>query len=68
LDACYVVRDSNGQQLAYLYFEDERSRRIGGEVTKDEARRIAVNDGFYPCRTANSSILIRSSLGNSCGV
>jgi hypothetical protein len=43
LDACYVVRDSNGQQLAYLYFEDERSRRIGGEVTKDEARRIAVN-------------------------
>jgi hypothetical protein len=27
LDACSVVRDSNGQQLAYVYFEDE-----GGEV------------------------------------
>jgi hypothetical protein len=23
LDACFVVRDHNGQQLAYVYFEDE---------------------------------------------
>jgi hypothetical protein len=22
--ACFVVRDQNGQQLAYIYFEDER--------------------------------------------
>jgi hypothetical protein len=22
LDACFVVRDSNGQQLAYVYFEE----------------------------------------------
>jgi hypothetical protein len=22
-DACFVVRDHNGQQLAYVYFEDE---------------------------------------------
>ena len=22
-EACFVVRDSNGQQLAYVYFEDE---------------------------------------------
>jgi hypothetical protein len=27
LDACFVVRDSNGQQLAYIYFEDEPGRR-----------------------------------------
>jgi hypothetical protein len=26
-DACYVVRDSNGQQLAYVYFEEEPGRR-----------------------------------------
>jgi hypothetical protein len=25
LEACYVVRDHDGQQLAYVYFEDERS-------------------------------------------
>jgi hypothetical protein len=24
LDACFVVRDHNGQQLAYVYFEDEQ--------------------------------------------
>jgi hypothetical protein len=27
LDACYLVRDHNGQQLAYVYFEDELGRR-----------------------------------------
>jgi hypothetical protein len=25
--ACFVVRDSDGQQLAYVYFEDEPGRR-----------------------------------------
>jgi hypothetical protein len=30
LDACYIVRDHNGQQLAYIYFEDEPSQAIGG--------------------------------------
>jgi hypothetical protein len=25
--ACYVVRDHNGQKLAYLYFKDEWGRR-----------------------------------------
>jgi len=27
LDACFVVRDHNGQQLAYVYFEEEPGRR-----------------------------------------
>jgi hypothetical protein len=27
LPACFVVRDHNGQQLAYVYFEDEPGRR-----------------------------------------
>ena len=27
LDACFVVRDHNGQQLAYVYFEDEPGRK-----------------------------------------
>jgi hypothetical protein len=26
-DACFIVRDNNGQQLAYVYFEDEPGRR-----------------------------------------
>jgi hypothetical protein len=27
--ACFVVRDRNGQQLAYVYFEDEPGRLSG---------------------------------------
>jgi hypothetical protein len=49
LDACFVVRDHNGQQLAYVYFEDEPGRRSAANLlSKDEARRIAVNIAKLP--------------------
>jgi hypothetical protein len=38
------VKDSAGQQLAYVYFEEEPGRRsVAKLLSQDEARRIAVN-------------------------
>jgi hypothetical protein len=43
LDSCFVVKDTNGQALAYTYFEKEPLRRYRRSelLTRDEAQRIA---------------------------
>jgi hypothetical protein len=49
VDAAFVVKDSTGQKLAYVYYEDEPGRRSAAKLlTKDEARRIAVNFAKMP--------------------
>ena len=48
-DACFIVRDQNGQALACVYFEDEPGRRSAAKLlSKDEARRIAMNIAKLP--------------------
>jgi len=44
-----VVADHNGQQLTYVYYEEEPGRRSAAKLlTKNEARRIAVNVAKLP--------------------
>ena len=45
----YAVRDANGQTLAFVYSrENEDEARQAKVLTKDEARRIAVNIARLP--------------------
>jgi hypothetical protein len=44
-----LLRDLNGQQLAYVYFEDESGQRSAAKLlSKDEARTIAMNFARLP--------------------
>jgi hypothetical protein len=48
-DACFVVREHNGQKLAYVYFEDEPGRGSAAKLlTRDEARRMSANIAKLP--------------------
>ena len=44
LDACFVVRDVNGQVLAYVYCEEAAAKLL----SKDETRRTASNIAKLP--------------------
>jgi hypothetical protein len=45
-DTYFIVRDHNGQDLAYVYAEDKRTGVR--PLTRDEARRIAGNVAKLP--------------------
>jgi len=48
-EACFIVRDGNGQALAYIYFEDEPGRRAAAKLlTRDESFLLAVNFAKLP--------------------
>jgi hypothetical protein len=48
-DESYEIAADTGQSLAFVYFEDEQSRRFTTRrLTKDEARRVAINIAKLP--------------------
>jgi hypothetical protein len=52
--ASFIVKDSKGQPLAYVYFEDEPQRRmITNRIGKDDAWQLAGRShGYQGCCSA----------------
>jgi hypothetical protein len=47
--ACFIVKDGNGQALAYVYFEEEPGRRSAENLmSHDEAGALALNIAKLP--------------------
>ena len=47
--SCFIVLDHNDQVLAYVYYAEEPGHRSAAQpLTRDEARRIALNIAKLP--------------------
>jgi hypothetical protein len=56
-DECFIVSDANGQALGYFYFDEEQqSPAINRRLTRDDARRMAVNFAKLPDLVASRGL------------
>jgi hypothetical protein len=68
----YVVRDANGQKLAYIYYSNDPERRSAAKLlTKDEARqawRTIIKTSHFPggWSHARNSHFSRGHLSGAC--
>ena len=61
--ACFIVKDSTGQALAHIYYEDAGQQEAAKLLTKDEARRIGVNFARRATEVATALALGLAKLG-----
>jgi hypothetical protein len=66
-DECFIVRDANGQALAYVYFEEEPGRARGGEAPHPDVA-LPMQRRAEDCVTVQSigSIFIRRTGEYQC--
>jgi hypothetical protein len=63
--ACFIVRDSYGQALAYVYYENKLGRRSAANLlTREEALRIAANIAELPEFLATKRSVIEQEAAN----
>jgi hypothetical protein len=58
LEACFVVKDSAGQKLAYVYYEEEPGRRAAGQSAHE---RRSAQDCSRFCQAAGAVAQIKTA-------
>jgi hypothetical protein len=51
LEACFVVIDSSGQKLAFVYHQDEPSRRAAAKLPSKKTKRARSRRTSRSCRS-----------------
>jgi hypothetical protein len=59
---CFIVRDKNGQQLGYFYYENESRPHAANLLTRHEAWKMAADFAKLPDRGGPRAWLRRAWL------
>jgi hypothetical protein len=67
LDACFIVRDRGGQNVAHVYFEDEAGKRVSAPAYRFAAQGMKLTAHFALERLIDDLVLLDAGFATKRG-